>query len=96
MKYILQEPSPLTYKRGDVISLPIKRQFETIEITPEVSFVYLQVNVVWIMVNLDHQANSEISCFLNRVIYLKEVLNYIHTKFVEIQNSFTGIHTLGW
>ena len=46
MKYILQEPSPLTYKRGDVISLPIKRQFETIEITPEVSFIHLPVDFV--------------------------------------------------
>ncbi|XP_071148111.1 integrator complex subunit 9-like [Mytilus edulis] len=31
------EPSPLTYRRGEVISLPIKRQFETIEITPELA-----------------------------------------------------------
>ncbi|XP_041374952.1 integrator complex subunit 9-like [Gigantopelta aegis] len=34
---IVWEPSPLTYKRGEVISLPVKRQFETIEIDPELA-----------------------------------------------------------
>ncbi|GFR82832.1 integrator complex subunit 9-like [Elysia marginata] len=29
-----QEPSPLTYKQGDILSLPVKRQFETVQMEP--------------------------------------------------------------
>ncbi|KAL5013814.1 hypothetical protein ScPMuIL_008084 [Solemya velum] len=31
------EPAPLTYRRGDVLTLPIKRKFECIEISPELA-----------------------------------------------------------
>ena len=37
--FLLQDPPPLTYKRGEVITLPVKRKFESIEISPEVSLV---------------------------------------------------------
>lgn len=33
----LQDPPPLTYKRGEILTLPIKRPFETVEITPELA-----------------------------------------------------------
>ncbi|KAK3764323.1 hypothetical protein RRG08_008805 [Elysia crispata] len=31
------EPSPLTYKQGEILSLPIKRQFETVQMEPELA-----------------------------------------------------------
>lgn len=31
------DPPPLTYKRGEILTLPIKRQFETVEITPNLA-----------------------------------------------------------
>ncbi|XP_060063124.1 integrator complex subunit 9-like [Ylistrum balloti] len=31
------EPGPLTYKRGEVVSLPIKRQFESVELSSELA-----------------------------------------------------------
>ncbi|XP_061164855.1 uncharacterized protein LOC133173822 [Saccostrea echinata] len=31
------DPQPLTYKRGEILTLPIKRQFETVEITPQLA-----------------------------------------------------------
>ncbi|XP_048237856.1 integrator complex subunit 9-like isoform X1 [Haliotis rufescens] len=31
------EPAPLTYKRGEILSLPIKRQYESIQLHPELA-----------------------------------------------------------
>ncbi|CAL1529040.1 unnamed protein product [Lymnaea stagnalis] len=31
------DPSPLTYKQGEILSLPVKRQFETVEMEPELA-----------------------------------------------------------
>ena len=41
-----QEPAPFTYVQGQVVSLPIKRQFETVEMEPEVSCHWFVVGVV--------------------------------------------------
>lgn len=35
--WYIQDPPPLTYKRGEILTLPIKRQFETVEITPNLA-----------------------------------------------------------
>ncbi|CAI9739197.1 Hypothetical predicted protein [Octopus vulgaris] len=39
------EPAPLTYKRGEILSLPVKRQFERIEIHPRLASTLEPVEV---------------------------------------------------